>query len=304
MERTIAENDSAAIYSLTCEQIESCLSDTALSTVRELENRCGGNTAMFVTSVLRLCFSNIKRKNKKQKVKVFKTERADRGGGRKTKAVVFDFDGTLTTGKPNRTTWENIWVSLGYDVEYCRYYHKEFNEGRIDHVTWCKITEDYFKKRNLHRQNLDAIARRIKLMPGVEDVLKYLYDNDIKVYIVSGSILYIIKKILKQNYIYIDGIKANQFFFNIQGFLEEIVGTRYDFEGKSVFIQNLADDLHISTSEILFIGNSMNDEYAYRSGASTLCINPHFTDSTNRTIWNNCIVSCSNLKEILPFISM
>lgn len=301
LEKTIKEKDSQEIYSLVCEQIETCLSNTGLASVRELEKRCRNNTAALVGCVLRLCFANIGKKNSNPSEHILNTDEAS---SKKTKAVVFDFDGTLTMDKLNRTTWEDIWVSLGYDVDCCRHYHKEFNEGKIDHTTWCQITEDYFKKRKLHRQVLDTIAKRIKLLPGVEEVLKYLYDNDIKIYIVSGSILHVIKTVLKQNYMYIDGIKANQFFFNTQGFLEKIIGTRYDFEGKSIFIQELATELHISTSNVVFIGNSLNDEYAHISGAVTLCINPKYTDSTNRAIWHHCIDSCSNLKEILPFINI
>ena len=30
----------------------------------------------------------------------------------KTLVIVFDFDGTLTSGETNRTTWESLWTSL------------------------------------------------------------------------------------------------------------------------------------------------------------------------------------------------
>ena len=35
----------------------------------------------------------------------------------KTKVVMFDFDGTLTTGS-NKTTWEELWVKIGYSTCY------------------------------------------------------------------------------------------------------------------------------------------------------------------------------------------
>lgn len=296
------ENDSEAMYLLMCEQMENCLSDVGLSSFHEIKKACEHNTSALVTGVLRLCFLKMQKPRQKSSEKMDVGKVSNISRIEKTKAVVFDFDGTLTTGNLNRTTWEDLWIALGYDVNYCKYYHQQFSDGIIDHPTWCKITEDYFKKRNLHRQTLDSISNRIKLLPGVDEVLKFLYKNDIKIYIVSGSILHVIRSVMKENYIYIDGIKANHFFFNINGFLEEIVGTKYDFEGKANFIVELAEDLHISASEILFVGNSINDEFAYTSGARTLCINPKNTDSSNTTIWNRCILKCTNLNQILPFI--
>lgn len=59
----------------------------------------------------------------------------------RTHAVVFDFDGTLTkSGKIAKTTWENIWVSLGYDVKVCQNLHKRFDRKEITHEEWCKLT--------------------------------------------------------------------------------------------------------------------------------------------------------------------
>lgn len=300
--RLVDENDSEEMYLLMCEQIENCLADVGLSSLGEIKKACGHKSSALVTGVLHLCFLKMQKPRQKYTEKIDFNKNVNVSKNEKTKAVVFDFDGTLTIGNLNRTTWEELWIALGYDIDCCKYYHKQFVDGIIDHPTWCKITKEYFKKRNLHRQTLDSISKRIKLLPGVNDVLKFLNKNDIKIYIVSGSILHVIRTVMKENYVYIDGIRANQFFFNINGFLEEIVGTKYDFEGKANFIIELAKDLHISASEILFIGNSINDEFVYKSGARTLCINPKNTDSANITIWNKCIEKCINLNQILPFI--
>lgn len=300
--RLAEENDSEEMYMLICEQIENCLADVGLSSFREIKKACNHNTSALVTGTFHLCFLKMQKPRQKESKKIEIGKESNRSRRERTKAVVFDFDGTLTTGNLNRTTWEDLWIALGYDVNFCKYYHQQFSEGVIDHSTWCKITEDFFKKRNLHRQILDDISSRIKLLPGVDEVLKFLNKNDIKVYIVSGSILHIIRSVMKGNYVYIDGIKANHFFFNINGFLEEIVGTKYDFEGKARFIVELAEELHISVGEILFVGNSINDEFVYTSGARTLCINPKNTDSSNTKIWNKCIFECTNLNQILPYI--
>ncbi len=306
--RIAKEDKSEATYALLCEQFENCLCDIGLSSVRKIEKNANCDSAELIAGVLRLCFLNIGRTHTLEKKKLKSNVEDGKGDfcgyDKKTRAVIFDFDGTLTTGKLNRTTWEDLWKALDYDVNLCKYYHQQFNDGIIDHPKWCKITEEYFKKRNLHRQTVEAIASNIKLLPGVEEVLNHLNENDIKVYIVSGSILHVIKAVLGFNYTKIDGIKANIFFFNVNGFLDKIKGTKYDFEGKADFIDELTDELGISPKEVLFVGNSINDEFAYRSGARTLCINPKNTDFENKTVWNECIQNCTDLRQILEYVKI
>ena len=218
------------------------------------------------------------------------------------RVVVFDFDGTLTFEKTNRTIWENIWIKLGYNVEECQNLHLKFNHHEITHSDWCKLTEYKFIQKNLHRDDIENLANKIKLLPGVKETFDLLQTKGIKIYIVSGSILLVIQKTLKDLLQYVDGIYANQFLFDSSGFFYRIVGTKYDFEGKANFILELAKNLQISTKDILFIGNSVNDQFAYLSGAKTLCINHKLTDITNNLIWNECILECKDLKEIIKYI--
>lgn len=221
----------------------------------------------------------------------------------RTHAVVFDFDGTLTkSGKIAKTTWENIWVSLGYDVKVCQNLHKRFDRKEITHEEWCKLTEEKFKARNLHRDTLKTIANKIHLIKGVKRTFQQLNEHDIKIYIVSGSIMFVIQAVLGNLNRYVDNIRANQLMFNEAGFLTQIIGTKYDFEGKADYIVQIANELKISTKDILFVGNSRNDHFAYQSGARTLCINPRLTDITDTQVWNECIETCDDLTEILDYI--
>ena len=222
----------------------------------------------------------------------------------KTRAVVFDFDGTLTEGHTIKTTWESLWIELGYDVEECRALHRKFDSKLITHKEWCRLTAEKFLKRNLHIRTLNEISSKIKLMDGCEETFKALKASNIKIFIVSGSILCIIQNVLRGLTMYVDSIKANDFTFTVDGVFSDIIGTSYDFEGKAQFISELAELLKISTADILFVGNSYNDKFVYASGARTLCINPKNTDPSDRVIWNDCILDCTNLKQILPFVKM
>lgn len=256
------------------------------------------NSAEFVTRVLQYCW-DVGRGNIEMSVE--KNNQYLSAG--RTRVAVFDFDGTLTqSDKIAKTTWERLWILLGYNVKECRELHKKFDRKEITHKEWCDLTEKKFKEKNLHREAVEEISKDIQLIDGVEDVFQQLRTRDIKIYIVSGSIMLVVQNVLGNLYQYVDGIKANQFMFNEAGYLTQIIGTKYDFEGKSDYILQIANELKVSVKDILFIGNSRNDHYVYKSGARTLCINPQLTDITNTKIWNDCIEDCENLTEILEYI--
>ena len=59
--------------------------------------------------------------------------------------------------------------------------------------------------------------------------------------------------------------------------------------------------LKITPNEVCFVGNSLNDEFVYLSGARTICINPHETKTDDSTIWNE-IVNVDDLRDLIPII--
>jgi HAD superfamily phosphoserine phosphatase-like hydrolase len=220
----------------------------------------------------------------------------------KTQAVVFDFDGTLTMGNTIRTTWESIWTALGYDVQECRDLHARFNKNEFSHAKWCKLTEDKFIKRKLDITTVLEIAKEIQLITGFKETIEELKRRKISIFIVSGSILTIIKEVLKDIYDDFKDVRANKFEFSPDGLLTEILGTEFDFKGKAEYIKKIAVDLKISTKDILFVGNDRNDKWVYEAGAETLCINPRYTDVSDPKVWNNSIEECKDLRQIFRFI--
>lgn len=223
----------------------------------------------------------------------------------KIRMVVFDFDGTLT--KPRRsggqaTTWEMLWMALGYDKKECQELHKKFTKGAIDHSQWCKLTEAKFVERGLTRTQVVEIGRSIELLGGVSETLQALERRGVPAFVVSGSILDVVNATLGDARAHIADVRANIFKYDDDGLLREIIGTKYDFRGKADYIREKADERHCSPRDVLFVGNSMNDRFAHESGARTLCINPRLTDISQTEIWNDCIQTCSDLTEILPFV--
>lgn len=220
----------------------------------------------------------------------------------RTCAVVFDFDGTLSNRKELASIWMEIWVKLDYSRDMCSYYHNQFDEGEISHQEWCDITCEYFQKREFHSEMLDELARNITLLKNTEKLFQELKSRNIEIYIISGSIIRVIRTALGELCSFVSDIQANDMVFNEDGYLDNIVGTDYDFEGKAEYISRVLGSKTIAPQDVLFVGNSNNDEYVKLSGATTLCINPAETNYHDRTKWDHVLLKCDDAMDILDYL--
>lgn len=218
------------------------------------------------------------------------------------KCVVFDFDGTLTR-QNDRTTWERIWEELGYTVEDCAKLHRDFTNRVITHREWCERTTEAFNLRHISEMTLTCVSSRIKLMPGVAELIAILEENGIEMHILSGSIDQIILSVLGPLSHNFTHIQANSFKF-AGPVLSYIQGTEYDFEHKATYVSNLIQRKRYSQMDVLFVGNSSNDRWVSRSGVTTLCVNPHFTDGNDIKEWLYCIREMHDLREILKYVRL
>ncbi len=206
------------------------------------------------------------------------------------KAVVFDFDGTLT--EKNGNLWRKIWAFLGYETGEGSYYRSLLNaflDNKLTHKKWCELTCEAYQARGFIKQNLDELVSKMKLMPGLEILFKTLNKNGVEIHIVSGNIISVIEKMLIKYKKYITEIKANEFVFDKDGNLINIVGTKYDCEGKATYIEELIKNKNFNKEEIVFVGNSLNDEWVHKTGVRTICINPDEARFENSEIWQKVL---------------
>ena len=214
------------------------------------------------------------------------------------KHIIFDFDGTLTEGKGN--IWKNIYKTLGYSVEKGSKYKNDlvsFLEGNLSYNDWCKINASDYRRRKLTKNTIDTLAQDIRLFSDAIPVVRELCNRGYNVHIVSGNIGYVIDKVLGENKAHFTSIKANEFTFDGDRFLD-IIPTKYDCEGKALFVQELMAS-GVDRGDIYFVGNGINDEWVASTGCKTICINPEDTDATNTDIWCS---SVETLTEILDIV--
>lgn len=220
----------------------------------------------------------------------------------RTEMIFFDFDGTLSCRNINKNTWESLWLEVGFPKEACRDLHAKYSNNKITHDEWCELTLERFKEKKMSREIVERVASRIELIEGIEEMFSFLYQQNIKIFILSGSVKTIVQSKLGELCKYVEDISANIFTFDRDSKLSNIIGTNFDFEGKADYVIDSCNKYRVNPNNVLFVGNSLNDESVSRSGANTLCINPKFTNHTNKDVWHNYILECNNLCEIRNFI--
>ena len=219
-----------------------------------------------------------------------------------TRAVVFDFGGTLTLPKYRRNTWERIWQAAGYDLQPAHELHHRFSTGKITHQEWCDLTLEKLRAGGFTRSKFEELYEDVEIVTGVEETFKKLRERNIEIHIVSGSLRDIIQNALGAASSYVDTIRSNDFAFDKNGLIEFIKGHPFDFEGKAHFITKLSKEIGCHPIEVLFVGNSLNDEKAATSGARTLCVNPKHTHFYEESMWNNTLREMKDLNEVLKFV--
>lgn len=221
------------------------------------------------------------------------------------KAVVFDFDGTLTQKKNNRSSWERIWDFLGYNNNEAVSLYVKYKSGEITHSVWCSETAKYFIDKKLTKKQVENIGKQTTLFAGCRELFEFLYRNGIKIFICSGSIDTMISAALPHDLNkFITDKVSNVFVYDENGYLTQIVGTIYDFEGKREYLKKeVIRKYNFLPEEVAFVGNSDNDVWAYEAKVRTILINHFNVDPGNRKIWNYYIQNITNLQELIPFLT-
>ncbi len=219
------------------------------------------------------------------------------------KAIVFDFDGTITYKSEN--IWNLIWKKMGFDTKkgsICDELYQKYRAGVLSYQKWCDITCELFRERGLSRENMFEESSKINIIPGFKETIYSLKEQGIKLYILSGSITDCINSVLGEDAKNFDKIIANNFVFDENGIIKKINTSPYDYQGKALYIKKLIKKLGVNPSEVCFVGNGDNDEWVYTCGCKTICINPDGADYKNKSIWNYCIEKSDDFRDLLSLL--
>ena len=221
------------------------------------------------------------------------------------KIIVFDFDSTLTKSKKGSNCWRRVWEFLG-DVAKDDELYNMYANNEITNQQWFDLINVNFIEKGLKKQAMQTISNDLVLIDGAKETLETLYKNGIKIFILSGGVKQIIENTLKREDLlkYVESVEAYDFKFDENENFIRFVAPKHNLDDKSEYINLLLKSHKISGKDLLFVGNDTNDEDVYKSGAVTLCINPHHAKFQNKQIWNYAIEHCVNLTEILKFVEI
>ena len=221
------------------------------------------------------------------------------------KAIVFDFDGTLTKSRKGSNCWYEVWKYIN-DLDYDNYLYSLYKDKKIDDIEWFKLIFERYKEKDVKREYLRDISKSIEILPKTYETIKYLFEKDVKIFILSGGIRQIIEDVLEREKIdkFITSIETYDLLFDSDGKLINYKRPMvHNPESKNEYIEIIKKQYNLKSNDILFVGNGANDEKVYLSGAKTLCINPDDADINNKVAWNYVIENCSNLLQILECFS-
>ena len=175
-----------------------------------------------------------------------------------------------------------------------------FSNGEIDYIEWCELVSAKLKKYGYSHEDLIQVANQTKILPDVENVFKKLKFYGYRIEIISGGITEVIQKSLGDAVKYVDRINANKLLFGVDGKLQQIIATEYDYKGKAVCIEKSLRETGTLPQNAIFVGNSANDEWVWRTGVKTICINPEGANYKNKQLWTEYYLNVTTLETIYP----
>lgn len=219
----------------------------------------------------------------------------------KTKLVIFDFDGTLT--KPDRldNAWARIWDKIGL-YQQAETLYKMYVAKKINYKEWLDKVLDIFRENKVGNKMFASVTRKIKLLDNCKKVFKIFYQNNIKICVLSNGIKNIIDQKLKSMKKYITHVEAITLTVDNNGVVNGSIMPSTNVEGKSDFILKQMEKYNLKKEEVVFVGNSFNDEDAAKSGVKTVCLNPLHTNFKDKSIWTHAVEKTDDLMSILSFI--
>lgn len=222
--------------------------------------------------------------------------------------LVFDADGTLLED-------ENPYLILARELkceDVVRAWVGEYLSQKISYVELVerevKIFVSQYKKifgDFPHTGDLEKFLPRIKVRPGVKELVERLIDRGISIYVLSSGFLYLIKS-LTQLKIKLEDIYANRLLYDTSG---EFVKINIDVGGeKTGGFDRLMKDGGLKMVETAYVGDNAFDEvvmnYVLKEGGTVFFLQGGVKEfSLKRLPVSPRFTTISDLTQLLNFLS-
>jgi phosphoserine phosphatase len=216
----------------------------------------------------------------------------------KYKLVVFDLDGTLVDNI------EFIWVTLheffGLQDDPERIMAKEdFLSGRITYQQWADRDIEILRKHGADRESMLEAVGEAKLMRGAIETLKELKEAGVRTAIISGSIDFLLEKLIPDYDEFFDHVFLNRIYFGSKGEIEGMKATEFYLERKRTGLLEICKREGIDPREAVFVGDHDNDVEIAKEAGFSVAFN---SKSAKLNGTANVVIKKKDLREILKYL--
>lgn len=171
-------------------------------------------------------------------------------GRRSKRLVVFDVDSTLVQGE----VIEMLAAHAGKEAEV-RAVTERAMRGELDFAQ--SLHERVATLAGLPASVLDEVATNIVLTPGARTTIRTLKRLGIRCGVVSGGFIQVISGLVEE--LGLDFARANTLEIVDGKLTGRVVGEIVDREAKATYLRQFADELGISISQTVAVGDGAND---------------------------------------------
>lgn len=222
---------------------------------------------------------------------------------KKIKLIFFDMDGLLfdivgyneNGKKVAKSTWNVVFDELGIYSEHERLKRMFISGAFPSYMEWTNEACRILKKRGLTKQKFMEIINDRPLMDGAVETFKELNKRGYKTAVITGSFEELAlraQKLLGLNFV----IGHCRLIFDKNGKLKEWKLVPCDFEGKTIYLKKIAEQLKLSPSECAYVGDDVSDIPAFKQAGLSIAFNST-KDEVKKAA--KVVIDKKDLREIL-----
>jgi len=189
----------------------------------------------------------------------------------KYKLVAFDLDGTLVHGE--LPSWLAVHKHIGVETPQTLDWIKKITSGEATYNDWVYNDINMWIKRGVTKEEIQAAASTLTLIPGAREMLKTLRSKGYKLALISGSIDTMLHHVFPDYKNFFDDVALNRLKFDESGKLVGVTPAGFVYFDKESILQKICDREQLTLKETIFVGDHINDVSAAREAGFSIAFN-------------------------------